>query len=113
MFVVNLIEKAHVDTVPFLFGALGVITLVISLQPYTGGLGYRGIAFLCYGKRIWQFSNRLFGVVFVALSILLYLLFNFGSLSANNKVLVATSACFLCCLISDGVTLYLKRCQTK
>ncbi|MGM0337362.1 hypothetical protein [Enterococcus sp. AZ007] len=109
MFVASLIEKAHVDSVPLLFAGLGLVTLVISLQPYTGGLGYRGIAFCCYGKRIWQFSNCLFGGLLIFVSLLLYLLFKTGGLSASNKVIIATIACLLCSFISDLVTLYLKR----
>lgn len=85
MLVVSLIEKAEVDSIPFLFGALGIVVLVVSLQPYTGGLGYRGIAFVAYGKRIWQFSNRLFGGLFTLGAFLLYLLFKLGDISAGNK----------------------------
>lgn len=109
MVVVSIIEKAQVDLVPLLFGALGFVALVVSLQPYTGGIGYRGIAFLRYGKRIWQFSNRLFGGILVAVSMLHYLLFHFLEISADNKVIIATVTCFLSMLISDVITLYLKK----
>ena len=109
MLVVSLIEKAEVDSIPFLFGALGIVVLVVSLQPYTGGLGYRGIDFVAYGKRIWQFSNRLFGGLFTLGAFLLYLLFKLGDISAGNKVLIAIITCFICSLISDLITLYVKR----
>ena len=111
MLVVNAIERAHVDSIPLLFGAVGLGVLLISLQPYTGGIGYRGIAFLCYGKRIWQFSNRLFGSLFFTASMILYLWFKFGEPSASNKVICVFVACVLCIIVSDGVTLYLKKCD--
>ena len=38
MLVVNAIERAHVDSIPLLFGAVGLGVLLISLQPYTGGI---------------------------------------------------------------------------
>ncbi|OTO65530.1 MULTISPECIES: hypothetical protein [unclassified Enterococcus] len=109
MIVIGIIERLEVDWVPFLFAAAGVLTIVVSLQGYTGGLGYRGIAFLIYGKRIWQFSNRLFGILFVVLGILLYLSFQFFAISADQKVLAATIACLVCAALCDVTTVILKR----
>lgn len=109
MLIVGIIEKAEVNTVPLLFAALGLVTLLVSAQGYTGGIGFRGIAFLRYGKRIWQFSNRLFGGILVGVSLLLYLMFRLGDISAGNKVIIATIAVLLCGLISDIITLFLKR----
>ena len=54
--VVGIIEKTEVDTVLLLLTALGLLVMLISAQGYTGGIGFRGIAFLKYGKRIWQLS---------------------------------------------------------
>lgn len=109
MFVAGIIEKAQADSVPLLFAALGLVALVISAQEYTGGIGYRGLAFICYGKRIWQFSNRLFGGILMGTSLLLYLIFRLSEISASNKVLMATISCFLCALICDIVTLIYKK----
>lgn len=107
--IMGIIEKAEVNSVPIMFGALGLVVLVISAQGYTGGIGFRGIAFLKYGKRIWQFSNRLFGGLLVGISLLLYLLFRLSDISAENKVFIATSVVLLCALVSDIITLFLKR----
>jgi hypothetical protein len=69
--VVGIIEKTEVDTVLLLLTALGLLVMLISAQGYTGGIGFRGIAFLKYGKRIWQFSNRLFGGILTGSSLIL------------------------------------------
>lgn len=105
MIVIGIIERSQIDWIPLLFAATGVLTIVVSLQSYTGGLGYRGIAFLIYGKRIWQLSNRLFGILFVILGILLYLSFQFLAMTASQKVLVATIACLSCAVLCDLFTL--------
>lgn len=107
--VVGIIEKTEVETVLLLLTALGLLVMLISAQGYTGGIGFRGIAFLKYGKRIWQFSNRLFGGILTGTSLILYLFFKLSDISADKKVLIATIACFLCALISDALTIFFKR----
>ena len=107
--VVGIIEKTEVETVLLLLTALGLLVMLISAQGYTGGIGFRGIAFLKYGKRIWQFSNRLFGGILTGTSLILYLFFKLSDISADKKVLIATIACFLCVLISDALTIIFKR----
>lgn len=107
--IVGIIEKTEVDTVLLLLTALGLLVMLISAQGYTGGIGFRGIAFLKYGKRIWQFSNRLFGGILTGSSLILYLFFKLSDISADKKVLIATIACFLCALISDALTIIFKR----
>lgn len=107
--IVGIIEKTEVDTVLLLLTALGLLVMLISAQGYTGGIGFRGIAFLKYGKRIWQFSNRLFGGILTGSSLILYLFFKLSDISADKKVLIVTIACFLCALISDALTIIFKR----
>ena len=107
--IVGIIEKTEVETVLFLLTVLGLVVLLVSSQGYTGGIGFRGIAFLKYGKRIWQFSNRLFGGILTGSSLILYLFFKLSDISADKKVLIATIACFLCALISDALTIIFKR----
>lgn len=107
--VVGIIEKTEVDSVLLLLTALGLLVMLISAQGYTGGIGFRGIAFLKYGKRIWQFSNRLFGGILTGSSLILYLFFKLSDISADKKVLIVTIACFLCALISDALTIIFKR----
>ena len=92
--VVGIIEKTEVDTVLLLLTALGLLVMLISAQGYTGGIGFRGIAFLKYGKRIWQFSNRLFGGILTGSSLILYLFFKLSDISADKKVLIVTIAHF-------------------
>ncbi|MEY8497410.1 hypothetical protein [Enterococcus avium] len=107
--IVGIIEKTEVETVLLLLTVLGLVVLLVSSQGYTGGIGFRGIAFLKYGKRIWQFSNRLFGGILTGTSLILYLFFKLSDISADKKVLIATIACFLCVLISDALTIIFKR----
>ena len=107
--IVGIIKKTEVETVLLLLTVLGLVVLLVSSQGYTGGIGFRGIAFLKYGKRIWQFSNRLFGGLFMLGAFLLYLLFKLGDISAGNKAIIAIITCFICSLISDLITLYVKR----
>ncbi len=107
--IVGIIEKTEVETVLLLLTALGLLVMLISAQGYTGGIGFRGIAFLKYGKRIWQFSNRLFGGILTGSSLILYLFFKLSDISADKKVLIVTIACFLCALISDALTIIFKR----
>lgn len=107
--IVGIIEKTEVETVLLLLTVLGLVVLLVSSQGYTGGIGFRGIAFLKYGKRIWQFSNRLFGGILTGSSLILYLFFKLSDISADKKVLIATIACFLCVLISDALTIIFKR----
>ena len=109
--IVGIIEKTEVETVLLLLTVLGLVVLLVSSQGYTGGIGFRGIAFLKYGKRIWQFSNRLFGGILTGSSLILYLFFKLSDISADKKVLIATIACFLCALISDALTIIFKRRQ--
>lgn len=104
----GIIEATEVDNVLLLLTALGMVALLISTQGYTGGIGFRGIAFLKYGKRVWQFSNRLFGGMLTLVSLILYLFFKVSEVSAGNKVLIVTIACFFCALVSDGLTIFLK-----
>lgn len=107
--VVGIIEKTEVETVLLLLTALGLVVMLISAQGYTGGIGFRGLAFLKYGKRIWQFSNRLFGGILTGTTLILYLFFKLSDISADKKVLIATIACFFCALISDALTIIFKR----
>lgn len=107
--IVGIIEKTEVETVLLLLTALGLVVMLVSAQGYTGGIGFRGLAFLKYGKRIWQFSNRLFGGILTGSSLILYLFFKLSDISADKKVLIVTIACFLCALISDALTIIFKR----
>ena len=107
--IVGIIEKTEVETVLLLLTVLGLVVLLVSAQGYTGGIGFRGLAFLKYGKRIWQFSNRLFGGILTGTSLILYLFFKLSDISTDKKVLIATIACFLCALISDALTIIFKR----
>ena len=107
--IVGIIEKTEVETVLLLLTVLGLVVLRVSSQGYTGGIGFRGIAFLKYGKRIWQFSNRLFGGILTGSSLILYLFFKLSDIPADKKVLIVTIACFLCALISDALTIIFKR----
>lgn len=109
MMVMGIIDAAEVDAVLLLLAALGLVVMLVSAQGYTGGIGFRGIAFLKYGKRIWQFSNRLFGGILTGSSLILYLFFKLSDISADKKVLIVTIACFLCALISDALTIIFKR----
>ena len=73
--IVGIIEKTEVETVLLLLTVLGLVVLLVSSQGYTGGIGFRGIAFLQYCKRIWQISNSFFVGIFTGASFVLFLFF--------------------------------------
>jgi len=65
MFVLNWIDKAEVDQTPLLLFVLGLVIFLFCTKNPHGGIAYRGLAYLVYGKKAWYLSNRLGGALLI------------------------------------------------